>query len=156
MHREPGNSGVLPYCSAKLFGCTSLCGVSTVRRVRNPGQCCGLLLSDCSMLSFDMTLDQHVSVVCAEARPQRSAAEVRRELQSREEARNNVKLVWRALAALASGSILSSTCACCTWAQRVQAPLSWGVTHSWTCLMPQELSMFILVGCTTNTCPHDE
>ncbi|KAL3151309.1 hypothetical protein ABBQ38_013146 [Trebouxia sp. C0009 RCD-2024] len=38
-----------------------------------------------------------------EARPQRSAAEVRRELQSREEARNNVKLVWHALAALASG-----------------------------------------------------
>ena len=46
--------------------------------------------------------------VCAEPRPQRSAAEVRRELQAREEARNNVKLVWRALAALASGHTLDS------------------------------------------------
>ena len=45
-------------------------------------------------------------------RPQRSAAEVRRELESREEARNNVKLIWRALAAMASGqdSHLMMTC----------------------------------------------
>lgn len=33
----------------------------------------------------------------------RSAAEVQRELQQREEARNNVKLIWRALAAMVSG-----------------------------------------------------
>ena len=39
----------------------------------------------------------------AEVRPQRSAADVRRELDAREEARNNVKLIWRALAAMASG-----------------------------------------------------
>lgn len=38
-----------------------------------------------------------------EVRPQRSAAEVRRELEAREEARNHVKLIWRALAAMASG-----------------------------------------------------
>ena len=44
----------------------------------------------------------------AEARLQKSAADARRELEAREEARNNVKLVWRALAALASGLILDS------------------------------------------------
>ena len=44
------------------------------------------------------------SVCTAEVRPQRSAAEVRRELEAREEARNNVKLIWRALAAMASGT----------------------------------------------------
>ena len=65
------------------------------------------------MLRYDMTVQTcleglQVRVVCAEVRPQRSAAEVRRELQSREEARNNVKLVWSALAALASGFILDS------------------------------------------------
>lgn len=46
--------------------------------------------------------------VFAEAKPQRSAAEVRRELESREEARNNIKLIWRALAALTSGCNLAS------------------------------------------------
>ena len=44
-----------------------------------------------------------LSVVCAEVRPQRSAADVRRELEAREESRNTVKLIWRALASMASG-----------------------------------------------------
>ena len=52
--------------------------------------------------------------VCAEAKSQRSAAEVRRELESRGEARNNVKLIWRALAALTSGCVLSSSYTACT------------------------------------------
>ena len=44
-----------------------------------------------------------LSGVCAEVRPQRSAADVRRELEAREESRNTVKLIWRALASMASG-----------------------------------------------------
>ncbi len=45
----------------------------------------------------------------AEVRPQRSAAEVRQELEAREEARNHVKLIWRALAAMASGELASAS-----------------------------------------------
>ena len=51
----------------------------------------------------------HLSFVGAEVRPQRSAAEVRRELEAREEARNHVKLIWRALAAMASGELASAS-----------------------------------------------
>lgn len=47
---------------------------------------------------------QCCDVCTAEVRPQRSAADVRRELEAREEGRNNVKLIWRALAAMASGT----------------------------------------------------
>ena len=57
---------------------------------------------------METNLSQVSVPVFAEAKPQRSAAEVRRELESRGEARNNVKLIWRALAALTSGCILSS------------------------------------------------
>ncbi|KAA6418404.1 MAG: hypothetical protein FRX49_11660, partial [Trebouxia sp. A1-2] len=47
--------------------------------------------------------DADVETASPEVRPQRSAADVRRELEAREEARNHVKLIWRALAAMASG-----------------------------------------------------
>ena len=46
----------------------------------------------------------------AEVRPQRSAADVRRELDAREKARNHVKLIWRALAAMASGKSAAAAC----------------------------------------------
>ena len=52
----------------------------------------------------------------AEARPMRSAAEVQKELEAREEARSRVKLIWRALAAMVSGiaigTLLISDCLC--------------------------------------------
>ena len=45
----------------------------------------------------------------AEARPMRSAAEVQKELEAREEARSRVKLIWRALAAMVSGIAIETS-----------------------------------------------
>ena len=68
---------------------------------------CGVLL--CLVGGQLCLVGYHLCFVGAEVRPQRSAADVRRELEAREEARNHVKLIWRALAAMASGEPAAAT-----------------------------------------------
>ena len=79
--------------------------------------------------------------MCAEVRPQRSAADVRRELEAREESRNTVKLIWRALASMASGQPNTLCNSALFWPRVSSRQYSSSETRRVSCLLRHKTSL---------------